>query len=869
MPSTAEPRLPGVYFLPPVRPAGLGLPPLDVAAFVGFAERGPLHLPVPVEDLDEYRAVFGAELPLAWEPGGQTAYANLPRAVAGFFANGGRRCYVVRVAGEQAQASRYRIPGLVALGGPGGGRYASIQAASPGDWSARLRLGTRLQATPLPTWAFHISAPQQLTWMTGSAPLAIQAGDVLRLTFEDGQQWLFPVTHVQRPPGATPATPLALVAEQAWQLTCAVHTSPPLAVEHVYRLTPDGDEPMLGIAALGTDAGGRLALTLTGTAGQHMQRGDLLRLELSDGSTYVFPVTALRAAGTVVTSATFPSGLAIAECMLRLPAQPLPDVPGPFHRVERLRFDLLLMEEQQRHPVLSALAFNQGHPRFWGEVALLESSSRYRRSSADADDTRAAHTARLFRELQQDTRSNESRHGRLDTVALAGLLAPLEAQAQAYTYVPLGMLAVVTEDDAFGPVEVGDDALAEFEPGVFLDSYMVPQPLHPATAERARTLMAAAFDRYYVQDQRLHGLHSLLFVNEVALIAIPDAVHRGWFPAVIASPPGSLPPIMSPPSSVALDWSQFHHCDLPSTVEVPPTIEPQPIPHPHLPLLQPLDEFDSGPLLALHQALITVCQARSDVMGIVTLPLHFDKRQCIGWQEDLRQRLGLPRRRSVFNDVRDLADLSYVAVYHPWLLVPDAGASDGLRPVPCDGAVCGMIAARERQRQVWIAPANVPLQGVLGLMPVLSTDDWADLFAQQFNLVRPEPRDFRVMSAHTLSDEHVWLQVSVRRLLILLRKVVVERGMDFVFESNHERFREGVRGMLEDLLRFMFERGAFAGATVEQAFRVVTDASVNTAQSIDQGRFIAEIRVAPAQPMEFITVQLTRMSEGLLLATEA
>ena len=52
--------------------------------------------------------------------------------------------------------------------------------------------------------------------------------------------------------------------------------------------------------------------------------------------------------------------------------------------------------------------------------------------------------------------------------------------------------------------------------------------------------------------------------------------------------------------------------------------------------------------------------------------------------------------------------------------------------------------------------------------------------------------------------------------------------MDFVFETNHERFREGVaRDAARRLLRGLFERGAFAGATPEQAYRVVTDASVN------------------------------------------
>jgi phage tail sheath protein FI len=180
-----------------------------------------------------------------------------------------------------------------------------------------------------------------------------------------------------------------------------------------------------------------------------------------------------------------------------------------------------------------------------------------------------------------------------------------------------------------------------------------------------------------------------------------------------------------------------------------------------------------------------------------------------------------------------------------------------------------MIAARERARQVWVAPANVPLQGVLGLTPAFDAGEWADLFDLQFNLARAEPRDFRLMSAHTLSDEAILQQISVRRLMILLRKAVSDRGMDFVFESNHQRFRETVRMMLEELLRFMFERGAFAGATTDQAYRVVTDKSVNTPESVDAGRFIAQIQVAPSQPMEFITVLLTRIGENLLQAREA
>jgi len=266
-----------------------------------------------------------------------------------------------------------------------------------------------------------------------------------------------------------------------------------------------------------------------------------------------------------------------------------------------------------------------------------------------------------------------------------------------------------------------------------------------------------------------------------------------------------------------------------------------------------LFSLETSPLLAVQQAMIAFCQARADVAAVLTLPQHFEKRQALEW----KQQLGTS------------ADLSYAAVYHPWIFLRDGDAiKPALRLVPPDGAICGLIARREHERQVWVAPANLPLNNVLGLSPEISDADWADLFEAQVNLVRHEPRDFRAMSAHTLSDEASLLQLSVRRLMILLRKVLLQRGNEYVFESNHERFRTLTRIAIEDILRFMFNRGAFAGGTPAQSFRVVADSSVNPPQSVDLGRFIVQVQVAPSQPMEFITVQLTRTGGGELLAAE-
>jgi hypothetical protein len=909
-------RLPGVYFLPSRRPAGLGLPPLDVAGFVGYAERGPLNWPVAVGDLDTYRAVFGGDFALAREQGGRTVYANLSSAVASFFAQGGRRCYVVRVAGEGSTRTRLRLGGLVALRGSGEAgpsdvppTLATLEASSDGRWSAALRVGARLRSTPLPLRLSSAAPPEDvfrvltplpdgdnfiygLSWATGSAPDAVQRGDVLRLTYNGSRQFLFPVDEVRSPSAVGPEETkrVELLTRSVWELFLPAEMPD---VDTAERLTPGDPEPLdvrgnLSVADEGV-SDKSFVFKMTGSDASRVVPGDVLRLKRIDNVTMLFPVASV---GLTKESGSAPEPFARAPHLMRMPSQFLPEPPpSVLLGVERLRFDLLLREGNERRPTIEELSFNAGHPRFWGDAVLTESSLLRRPVEGGESTTSdgrtvaprgsqlnsAAETADLFRAIGGDERIDPSRLARFDPAAVAGLLSPVEGEG--VTFLPLGMASVLGEEDLRGPYakeETGADGLESFDPLHFIDPLLVPNlNVQPPTGD---SLASQAFDRYYVQDKRLKGLHSLLFVGEVALVSLPEAVQREWEeeqePVVSPHEPDTTSPPPQP------DLSKFHCCEPPAA---PTTFETFNAPAPtglderRLPVLKSLDPNDEADpqylseltrLTALHHALLNFCHARRDAFAVLALPHFYEKRHCVRWQEEFRKRLGLPARRVVCDDARDIADLSYACVYHPWLLLADKASPDGLRGVPPDGAACGMIAARERERQVWVAPANIPLSGVLGLAPEVSTDDWADLFELQFNLVRREAFDFRPMSAHTLADEAIWLQVSVRRLLILIRKFVVERGMDFVFEPNHERFRQGVQLTLEDALLFMHNLGAFAGASPAQSFNVVTDASVNPPQSVDAGRFVAQVQVAPSQPAEFITVLLTRVAEDLLQARE-
>ena len=97
---------PGVYRSPAPTPRrDLGLVRTDVAAFAGWAERGPIAPEVipPLSDprqwairissWDEYRLYFG----------GYVAHGYMPWAVRAFFENGGKTCFVVRVSASAAK----------------------------------------------------------------------------------------------------------------------------------------------------------------------------------------------------------------------------------------------------------------------------------------------------------------------------------------------------------------------------------------------------------------------------------------------------------------------------------------------------------------------------------------------------------------------------------------------------------------------------------------------------------------------------------------------------------------------------------------------------------------------------------------------
>jgi phage tail sheath protein FI len=122
---------PGAYY----QTVDAGAPPVtpfrtDITGFVGIAQRGPIDMPVPIQSWRQFASWFGD----------LTGAGYLAYAVRAFFENGGRRCWVVRVASKDPAAGAASSSVDVRTAG---GPAWRIRASSEGTWGDALSFTLR------------------------------------------------------------------------------------------------------------------------------------------------------------------------------------------------------------------------------------------------------------------------------------------------------------------------------------------------------------------------------------------------------------------------------------------------------------------------------------------------------------------------------------------------------------------------------------------------------------------------------------------------------------------------------------------------------------------------------------------------------
>lgn len=204
-----------------------------------------------------------------------------------------------------------------------------------------------------------------------------------------------------------------------------------------------------------------------------------------------------------------------------------------------------------------------------------------------------------------------------------------------------------------------------------------------------------------------------------------------------------------------------------------------------------------------------------------------------------------------------------VALYYPWLHVAN-GPTATITDVPPCGHVAGIIAQTDRRVGVYKAPANEIVQGVLALRANLSDEEQSPLNEHNINCLRSFPRrGIRVWGARTLSNEHNWRYLNVRRIFTTAARWIERNMVDVVFEPNTPDLWARIVRDLTFYFSDLLEQGALAGRAAGEAFYVKCNEETNPPETREVGQVITEIGLAVDVPAEFIVVRIMHGITGV------
>lgn len=248
---------------------------------------------------------------------------------------------------------------------------------------------------------------------------------------------------------------------------------------------------------------------------------------------------------------------------------------------------------------------------------------------------------------------------------------------------------------------------------------------------------------------------------------------------------------------------------------------------------------------------------RREVQLVAALPLPLAGR-------DAREALAPP-----------LASGFLQAVY-PWVRTPLSDQLPGGLECP-EGVLIGVLARNALSRGGFRSAVGLELGDVRAVEPVLTrqqrlaplpretqvaaTGSSALSLQDRVSLLGPTAKGLRLLSDVTTSLEATYRLAAVHRLVTALVRAARSLGELHTFEASGEALWRRLRDNLDTLLTQLWQNGALAGASPEDAFAVRCDRTTMSQLDLDSGRVIAEVVFVAAVPIESISLLLA-MEEG-------
>ena len=323
------------------------------------------------------------------------------------------------------------------------------------------------------------------------------------------------------------------------------------------------------------------------------------------------------------------------------------------------------------------------------------------------------------------------------------------------------------------------------------------------------------------------GADAIRGAPEVATLVVPDL----YAPGDAVPKPPDIPPAARP---------RFEVC---APRPAAPADTPPPATLTGL-LKDPTVTKDLADIVAQQQRLVQLAECLQ-VVALLDVPLGLRPAQVPHW--------------------RSLFDSSYAAGYHPWLR--GVGPQNTLVLVPPSAVAAGLIARCELREGVSRGPANEVASSIVTVTDLVDDQQHAELHRLGVDVYRLETDGVYLTSARTLSMDPAWRQLSVRRLLLLIERVVRRQLQWTVFEPNDQQLRESLTQQLETLLAVLFDEGCFAGTTAQDSWFVNVASGALLSAEADSGQLIVEVGVAPSEPIEYIVVRVAVQAEGAITTT--
>jgi phage tail sheath protein FI len=147
----------------------------------------------------------------------------------------------------------------------------------------------------------------------------------------------------------------------------------------------------------------------------------------------------------------------------------------------------------------------------------------------------------------------------------------------------------------------------------------------------------------------------------------------------------------------------------------------------------------------------------------------------------------------------------------------------------------------------------------------LTSAEQDELHLAGINVFALERDGVRLTAARTMTSDSQWRQLSVRRLVTMIGRALRAQMAWTVFEPAGQTLRSELRHVLDGFMRELHARGALAGARPQDGYFVRCDDSNNPPPSVDAGRLVVDVGVAPVEPLEYIVLRLARGDDGTIM----